>query len=178
MLKKKDFDDAAVVAALRRGHRQRLYFEQIAVFRHKFMNYSGQRFILCAVENSTLDEQDCGLDFFDPTDRRYRYRMREERKNTAARHSPQSGCDLSSLDSHSSRPSIPRYRQPLRIRTNSQNLRNQKLNFQPCRVQPHKGTEKTLYFSNISHNYGRYHTLPQHFQSGELSCNAWVGAKQ
>ena len=41
MLKKKDFDDAAVVAALRRGHRQRLYFEQIAVFRHKFMNYSG-----------------------------------------------------------------------------------------------------------------------------------------
>ncbi len=41
MLKKKDFDDAAVVAALRRGHRRRLYFEQIAVFRHKFMNYSG-----------------------------------------------------------------------------------------------------------------------------------------
>ena len=41
MLKKKDFDDAAVVAALRRGHRQRLYFKQIAVFRHKFMNYSG-----------------------------------------------------------------------------------------------------------------------------------------
>ena len=41
MLKKKDFGDAAVVAALRRGHRQRLYFEQIAVFRHKFMNYSG-----------------------------------------------------------------------------------------------------------------------------------------
>ena len=40
MLKKKDFDDAGVVAALRRGHRQRLYFEQIAVFRHKFMNYS------------------------------------------------------------------------------------------------------------------------------------------
>ena len=38
MLKKKDFDDAAVVAALRRGHRQRLYFEQIAVFRHKLMN--------------------------------------------------------------------------------------------------------------------------------------------
>jgi len=36
------FDDAGVVAALRRGHRQRLYFEQIAVFRHKFMNYSGQ----------------------------------------------------------------------------------------------------------------------------------------
>ena len=33
MLKKKDFDDAAVVAALRRGHRQRLYFEQIAVLR-------------------------------------------------------------------------------------------------------------------------------------------------
>ena len=41
MLKKKDFDDAAVVAALRRRHRQRLYFEQIAVFSHKFMNYSG-----------------------------------------------------------------------------------------------------------------------------------------
>ena len=41
MLKKKDSGDAAVVAALRRGHRQRLYFEQIAVFRHKFMNYSG-----------------------------------------------------------------------------------------------------------------------------------------
>ena len=43
MLKKKDFGDAAVVAAPRRGHRQRLYFEQIAVFRHKFMNYSGWR---------------------------------------------------------------------------------------------------------------------------------------
>ncbi len=41
MLKKKDFDDAVVVAALRRGYRQSFYFEQIAVFRHKFMNYSG-----------------------------------------------------------------------------------------------------------------------------------------
>ena len=41
MLKKKDFGDTTVVAALRRGYRQRLYFEQIAVFRHKFMNYSG-----------------------------------------------------------------------------------------------------------------------------------------
>ena len=41
MLKKKDSDDAAVVAALRRRHRQRLYFEQIAVFRHKIKNYSG-----------------------------------------------------------------------------------------------------------------------------------------
>jgi hypothetical protein len=80
--------------------------------------------ILCAVENLRIDEQDCGLDFFVPTDRRYEYRMKEERKNTNARRSPQSGCDLLSLDSHSSRPSIPRYRQPLRIRTNSQNLRN------------------------------------------------------
>jgi len=34
MLKKKVFDDSAVAAALRRGHRQELYFEQIAVFRH------------------------------------------------------------------------------------------------------------------------------------------------
>jgi hypothetical protein len=34
MVKKKVFDDAAVVAALRRGHRQELYFEQIAAFRH------------------------------------------------------------------------------------------------------------------------------------------------
>jgi len=41
MLKNKNFDDAAVVVQLRRGHRQRLYFEQIAVFHHKFMNYSG-----------------------------------------------------------------------------------------------------------------------------------------
>jgi len=39
MLKKKDFDDAASVAALRRGHRQRLDFEQIAVFRDKFMRH-------------------------------------------------------------------------------------------------------------------------------------------
>ena len=44
MLKKKDFDDVAVAAALRRGHRQRLYFEQIAIFRHKFMNNSGYRY--------------------------------------------------------------------------------------------------------------------------------------
>jgi len=41
MLKQKVFDEAAVVAALRRGHRQWLYFEQIAVFRHSFMNFSG-----------------------------------------------------------------------------------------------------------------------------------------
>jgi len=41
LLKKKDFDDASVVVALRRGHRKRLYFEQIAVFRHSFMNFSG-----------------------------------------------------------------------------------------------------------------------------------------
>ncbi len=64
------------------------------------------------------------MDFFDPTDWRYEYRLKKERKNTAAKHSPQIGCDLLSLDSHSSRPSIPRYRQPLRIQTNSQNLRN------------------------------------------------------
>jgi hypothetical protein len=34
MLKKKVFGDAAVAVALRQGHRQELYFEQIAVFRH------------------------------------------------------------------------------------------------------------------------------------------------
>ena len=34
MVKKKVFDDAAVVAALRREHRQELYFEQIAAFSH------------------------------------------------------------------------------------------------------------------------------------------------
>ena len=39
MLKKKAFDEVA--AARRRGHRQRLYFEQIALFRHSFMNFSG-----------------------------------------------------------------------------------------------------------------------------------------
>ena len=31
---KKVITDTAVVAALRRGHRQQLYFEQIAIFRH------------------------------------------------------------------------------------------------------------------------------------------------
>ena len=44
MFKKKDFDAVAAVAAvapLRRGHRQRLYLEQIAAFFYKFMNYSG-----------------------------------------------------------------------------------------------------------------------------------------
>ena len=83
-------------------------------------------FILCTAENLKIDEQECGLDFFDPTDRRYRYRMREERKKTAAGQSSRT-CGIAifmSLDSHSSRPSIHRYRQPLRIRTNSQNLRN------------------------------------------------------
>ena len=34
MLKKIVFGDAAVAVALRQGHRQELYFEQIAVFRH------------------------------------------------------------------------------------------------------------------------------------------------
>jgi hypothetical protein len=39
MLEKKDFNDDAVAATLRKGHRQRIYFEQIAVFRHMFMNF-------------------------------------------------------------------------------------------------------------------------------------------
>ncbi len=38
--------------------------------------------------------------FFDPTDGRYEYRPKEDRKNTDARCSPLCGCDLSSLDSH------------------------------------------------------------------------------
>ena len=48
---------------------------------------SNDYIILCTVENLKIDEQDCGLDFFDPTDGRYEYRLKEERKNTAARHS-------------------------------------------------------------------------------------------
>jgi hypothetical protein len=43
--------------------------------------------ILRAAENFKIDEQDCGLDFFDPTDSRYEYRRKKEWKNTAARHS-------------------------------------------------------------------------------------------
>jgi hypothetical protein len=54
--------------------------------------------ILYKAENLRIDELDCGLDFFDPTDGRYEYCPKKERKNTAARHSPQSGCDLLSLD--------------------------------------------------------------------------------
>ena len=42
--------------------------------------------ILCTAENFKIDEQDCGLDFFDPTDRRYEYRRKKERKNTTAKH--------------------------------------------------------------------------------------------
>ncbi len=41
MLKKKGFDYTTGVAALRRGCKQALYFEQIATGLHKFMNYSG-----------------------------------------------------------------------------------------------------------------------------------------
>ena len=41
MLKKKVFDDTAGVAALRWRYQQALYFEQIATFSPKFMNYSG-----------------------------------------------------------------------------------------------------------------------------------------
>ncbi len=41
MLKKKEFDYTADVAALRRGCKQTLYFEQIATDPHKFMNNSG-----------------------------------------------------------------------------------------------------------------------------------------
>ena len=33
------------------------------------------------------------MDFFDPTDRRYEYRRKDEQENTTARHSPQSGCE-------------------------------------------------------------------------------------
>ena len=43
--------------------------------------------ILCTAEILKIDELDCGLDFFDPTDWRYEYRLKKERKNTAARHS-------------------------------------------------------------------------------------------
>jgi len=46
--------------------------------------------ILCAAENLSIYEQDCGLDFFDPTDWRYPHRLKEERKNTAARQSSRS----------------------------------------------------------------------------------------
>ncbi len=41
MLKKKVFDYPAGVAALRRGHKQMLYFEQIVTGSHKFVNNSG-----------------------------------------------------------------------------------------------------------------------------------------
>ena len=51
-------------------------------------------YILYKVENLRIDELDCRLDFFDPADGRYKYRPKKERKNTDARHSPQSGCDL------------------------------------------------------------------------------------
>ena len=45
MLNKKDFGDTTVVAALRRGYRQRLYFEQIAVFRsRKERTFTSSRF--------------------------------------------------------------------------------------------------------------------------------------
>jgi hypothetical protein len=41
MLKKKVFDYPAGVAALRRGHKQKLYFKQIVTGYHKFVNNSG-----------------------------------------------------------------------------------------------------------------------------------------
>jgi len=54
-------------------------------------------------ENLTIDESDCELDFFVPPDGRYKYRPKKDRKNTVARDSPRSGCDLLDLDSYPSR---------------------------------------------------------------------------
>ncbi len=49
--------------------------------------------------------------------------------------SPPCGCNLLSLDSHSSSVGpIPRYRKPLRMQINPQNLCNQKSNFHTYRV--------------------------------------------
>jgi hypothetical protein len=41
---------------------------------------SNDYIILCTAENLSLDEQDCGLDFFDRTDRRYPHRLNDDRK--------------------------------------------------------------------------------------------------
>ena len=62
----------------------------------------GHAFILYTAENLNIDEEDCGLDFFDPTDGRYEYRLKKERKNADTRNSPLSGCDLLNLDSYPS----------------------------------------------------------------------------
>ena len=51
--------------------------------------------ILCMAENLSIDEQDCGLDFFDSIDRRYPHRLKEERKKTVQQWRD---CDLLSLD--------------------------------------------------------------------------------
>jgi hypothetical protein len=80
--------------------------------------------MLYKAENLSIDELDCGLDFFDPTDGRYEYRTKKERKNTDARHSPQSGYALLSLDSRSSSSFDAPASAVSKIRTNSQNLCN------------------------------------------------------
>ena len=63
MLKKKEFDYTAGVAALRRGCKQALYFEQIATDLHKFMNYSGYRpkKVLLRFEKTDTAKSQCGF---------------------------------------------------------------------------------------------------------------------
>ncbi len=93
-------------------------------------------YILCTVENLRIDEQDWGVDFFDPIDWQYEYHLNEDREKTAARHSS-SACGIAifrvwistlfeAFDTQVSAAS----QNTNRFSKSSQSM----LNFQPCRV--------------------------------------------
>jgi hypothetical protein len=54
-------------------------------FFHFFLYWTRDYVILCTAENLSIDEQDCGLDFFASADGRYPHRLKKDRKNTDAR---------------------------------------------------------------------------------------------
>ena len=73
-------------------------------------------YIVCNAENLKIDEQDFGLDFFEPTDRDMNIAGRMNKKYDRQ---PQSGCNLLSLDRTLREPSTPRHQQPLRFSKSS-----------------------------------------------------------
>ena len=91
--------------------------------------------ILYKDENLTIDESDCGLDFFAPPDGRYKYRPKKERKNTGARDSSAlADCDLLDLDSYPSRTFDTSVSAASQNMNQTSKYSQYMLNFQPYRV--------------------------------------------
>ncbi len=99
------------------------------------------------------------MDFFDPIDGRYLHRLNEERKKIVPR---LRDCDLSSLDSHSSRLLTPRYLATNQFSKSSQSI----LNFQQCKVYISKISD--LEFLDFRDVFFRFFDAVFHHQAQEI----------